>query len=169
MSKNEFSSIDEALDMLSKGIVDITFIKKTDGGVRTMHSTLNKLWIPYGEYDTVNSVVAHAIAYTTELLPVWDLSVSGWRSFYLGSTIEIQPSLVFGDTTEIIESMVQEKSEAEELSDEATAEIIESMTSLLKKKIATSVEEAPSKMAEFTANKIKQMVTNIIKQHIMKR
>ena len=167
MSKNEFSSIDEALDMLSKGIVDITFIKKTDGSVRTMHSTLHKPYIPFGEYKTVDSVIVNSIATDgSSPLVVWDLFNTGWRSFYLGSTIEIQISPIFGDTTEIIEDMIKEKSEGEELSAEATVDIIESMTVLLKKKIATAIEEAPEKMAEFTANKIKQMVTTLITQAI---
>jgi len=59
MSKNEFESVEEAIEMLSKGIVDITFVKRTDGNIRTMHSTLHKPYMPFSEYKTVDSVVVN--------------------------------------------------------------------------------------------------------------
>jgi len=166
MSKNEFSSIDEALDMLSEGVVDITFIKKTDGSVRTMHSTLDKLWIPYGEYDTVNSVIANSlISDGSSPLVVWDLYNNGWRSFYMGSTIEIEESLVFGDTTQMVEEMVQEKVSGDEglLTGEDTDGIISNITDIIIGRIEKATKDAPERIAAFTASKISQMLINTIK------
>ena len=166
MSKNEFSSIEEALDMLLEGVVDITFIKKTDGSVRTMHSTLQKLRIPYGEYDTVNSVIANSlISDGSSPLVVWDLYNNGWRSFYMGSTIEIQESLVFGDTTQMVEEMVEEKVSSDEglLTGEDTEGIISNITNIISGRIEEATRDAPERMAAFTVSKITQMLVNIIK------
>ena len=171
-SQNLFTSIDEAVEMLSGGIVDITFVKKTNGQLRTMHCTLKKSSIPYGEYNTVDSVIMNAIFNNRDWsfpLPVWDLYNSGWRSFYLYSTMEIRQSLLFGDTPELIEEMVQEKSkneEDEELSNDTQLEIIENVTQTIKKRISTTIEEAPEKVIDFTENKIKQIVTNLVSRTI---
>ena len=166
MSKNEFESVEEAIEMLSKGIVDITFIKKTDGSLRTMHSTLHKPFMPFSEYDTVNSVIGNSL--TTDgssPLAVWDLYHSGWRSFYMASTIEIQESLVFGDTTEMVEEMVEEKvsSDEELLTEEDKGGIISNITDIISGRIEEATKDAPERMAAFTASKITQILVNIIK------
>ena len=171
MSKNEFVSIDEALKMLTEGIVDITFIKKTDGQVRTMHSTLNKKYMPYGEYKTIDSVIANSIISDgSRPLVVWDLYKSGWRSFYLNTTIEVQTSLIFGDTSEIVEDAIQERmGDSEEgLSEQSTEELIESVSSIFKQKMADIIQDAPEKAASFAMSKIKKIITNIVSQ-AMKR
>ena len=166
MSKNEFSSVEEALDMLSKGIVDISFIKKTDGSLRTMHSTLDKMWIPSSEYNTIDSIIVNSMSTGGSLpLVVWDVNKNGWRSFYMGSIIEIQESLVFGDTTQMIEDMVEEKSSSTDglLTEEDTEGIVSTITDIISGRIARAKEDAPERIAEFTVSKITQIIKNSIK------
>ena len=168
MSKNEFSSIEEAVQILSEGIVDITFVKKTDGSLRTMHSTLHKGYMPYGEYKTVDSVIVNSLESDgTSPLVVWDLHKSGWRSFYMGSTIEIQEVLPYGDTSAIMEDMIQQKSEGMDLSEKAREELLEGAVDMLKAKFAEALKDSPDKMAQFTVNKLKEIATNVIR-HTLK-
>ena len=166
MSKNEFQSVDEAVEMLLKGIVDITFIKTTDGKMRTMHSTLHKPYMPFNEYKTVDSVVANSlISDGSSPLVVWDLYNSGWRSFYMGSTIEIQESLVFGDTIQMVEEKVEEKTvdDEEVLTVEDINGIISEITDVIRGRIKEETTDMPERLAAFTATKITQMVTNVVK------
>jgi len=166
MSKNEFSSVDEAIEMLSKGIVDITFIKKTDGSIRTMHSTLYKPYIPYGEYDTVNSVIVNSLSSDGSTpMVVYDLHSRGWRSFYMGSTIEIQEVLEFGDTTEMIEEMVQERVSVDEasLTDEDRDGIISNIVDVVRGRIEKTKEEAPERAAAYSMTIIRQIISNIMR------
>ena len=166
MSKNEFSSVDEAIEMLSKGIVDITFIKKTDGSIRTMHSTLYKPYIPYGEYDTVNSVIVNSLSSDGSTpMVVYDLHSRGWRSFYMGSTIEIQEVLEFGDTTEMIEEMVQERVSVDEasLTDEDRDGIISNIVDVVRGRIEKTKEEAPERAAAYSMAIIRQIISNIMR------
>jgi hypothetical protein len=167
MSKNEFSSVDEAIEMLSKGIVDITFIKKTDGSIRTMHSTLYKPYIPYGEYDTVNSVIVNSLSSDGSTpMVVYDLYSKGWRSFYMGSTIEIQEVLEFGDTTEMVQEMVQEKvSSGDEkvLADEDRDGIISNIVNIVRGRIEKAKEEAPERAAAYSMTIIRQVISNIMR------
>jgi|ETNvirenome_6_85_1030632.scaffolds.fasta_scaffold15712_5 hypothetical protein len=170
MSKNEFESVEEAIEMLSEGAVYITFIKKTDGNVRTMHSTLDKSRIPYGEYDTVNSIVANSLKSDgNSPMVVWDLYNSGWRSFYMGSTIEIQKSLVFGDTTQMAEEMIQEKTIGEDITPEEVEGIITSIVGVIRGRIKEETTNIPEKLGTYTSGKIIEMVTNVVKSNLIGR
>ena len=166
MSQNEFQSVDEAIEMLSKGIVDITFVKKTTGGIRTMHSTLHKPYIPLEEYKTVDSIIANSIMTDGSIpLVVWDLYKSDWRSFYMNSTIEIQESLIFGDTTVMAEEMIQEKVSEDTgiLTTENLNEIISNITDVIKGRVEDARQDMPERMAAFTVGTITRMVTNAVK------
>ena len=168
-SKNNFNSMDEAIEMLTEGIVDIYFVKVTDGNIRRMHCTLNKKFIPYGEYGTVGSVIENSIREDSIIkpLPVWDLLVSGWRSFYLNTTIEIQPSLIFGDTTQLIEEIVGERGGiAEEITEEMEGDMIESVSDMLKFKISKAIKESPEKIIDFSFDKIKELARNLLRSVI---
>ena len=163
MSKNEFESIEEAIEMLSKGIVDITFVKRTDGNIRTMHSTLHKPYMPFGEYKTVDSVVVNSLSSDgSSPIVVWDLYKSGWRSFYMSTTVEIQESLVFGDTTEMVEEMVQEKVSDYEQPEIDTSGIIENVMDVITGRIEKVKEEAPERIASFTSSILSTMISNVV-------
>tara|TARA_Y100000296_G_C5054142_1_gene196388 strand:- start:21 stop:551 length:531 start_codon:yes stop_codon:yes gene_type:complete len=165
-SQNLFTSIDEAVEMLSGGIVDITFVKKTNGQIRTMHSTLHKPYIPLEEYKTVDSIIANSIMTDGSIpLVVWDLYKSDWRSFYINSTIEIQESLIFGDTTVMAEEMIQEKVSEDTgiLTTNNLNEIISNITDVIKGRVEDAKKDIPERIAEFTVSEITRIVTNAVK------
>tara|TARA_Y100000296_G_C5098386_1_gene218578 strand:- start:158 stop:697 length:540 start_codon:yes stop_codon:yes gene_type:complete len=169
ISKDFFKSMDDAIMMLTEGIVDIYFIKKTDGNIRHMHCTLNPKFMPNGTEDTLSKILSNALSEGSISLPlpVWDFVANGWRSFYLTSTIDIKPSPIFGDTTTIVEDIVDEYTPGDEsISNEITEEMVESVGDMLKQKLSKVIKESPDKIIDFSTNKIKVMALNILQKVI---
>lgn len=165
VSKNNFDSIEEAIRLLTEGIVDIYFYKKTNGKLRRMHSTLERIHIPAGQTITLENVISNAFSKGAESRPfvVWDLLMGGWRSFYLSSTIEIVPSPVFGDTMQEVEAIVEkETEESEEITEEQQESMEETIMMLMRNKIEKSIEDAPNKIVEFAESKLKQWASHIL-------
>jgi hypothetical protein len=64
----------------------VTFTK-VDGTVRTMKCTLNEKYIPQSEPKKTDRVKKE----NDQVLAVWDLENSGWRSFRYDSITKIEP------------------------------------------------------------------------------
>ena len=138
ISKNNFDSIEEAIQLLSEGIVDVYFYKKSNGKLRRMHSTLDRLYIPKDKIRTWEGIISNAASVGSESRPlvVWDVTMAGWRSFYLSSTIEIIPSPIFGDTMSEVEKIVNEQTEDKNSNiDEAQQEMADAVMLMMKSKI----------------------------------
>ena len=172
-SKNNFDSMDDAINMLTAGMVNIDFIKRTgDKSIRHMRCTLNPKFMPEGTENTVFSIIQNAFLDDAVYrpLPVWDFIAAGWRSFYLDSTIEIREDNIFGDTTELVEDIVEDRIDVDDKPDgEITEEVVESVSDMLQLKIGKVLEESPEKIVEFSANKLKVMALELIKRVISGR
>jgi hypothetical protein len=66
-------------DSLQKGIVTVTFTKK-DGSERVMKCTLSENFIAQKDLPKGNTRASNA-----EVIAVYDVDVSGWRSFRIDS------------------------------------------------------------------------------------
>ena len=170
-TKNTFSSMNEALEILTEGVIDIYFIKKTTGQVRRLHATLDKFHIPHDNYNSLQSILEKASIGGSESfpLPVWDVGNQGWRSFYLGSTIEIIPSPVYGDTRAIVKQAIGEQPTEDELTEEMTEEIVETVTQTIKNKITRLAKDAPEKLLDFTFDKIKESAITMVRNQLKKK
>ena len=165
VSKNNFDSIEEAIKLLTEGIVDVYFYKKTNGKLRRMHSTLERINVPPDQTGTLERIISNAFSRGAESRPfvVWDLLMGGWRSFYLSSTIEIIPSPIFGDTmTEVKKIVEKETEESEEITEEQQESMEEMVMELMRNKIEKSIQDAPNKMVEFAESKLKQWTSSIL-------
>ena len=84
----------------------------------------------------------------------------------MGSTIEIQEVLEFGDTTEMVQEMVQEKvSSGDEkvLADEDRDGIISNIVNIVRGRIEKAKEEAPERAAAYSMTIIRQVISNIMR------
>jgi hypothetical protein len=71
--------INDLRDSLQKGIVTVTFTKK-DGSERVMKCTLSENFIAQKDLPKGNTRVSN-----DEAIAVYDVDVSGWRSFRIDS------------------------------------------------------------------------------------
>jgi BioD-like phosphotransacetylase family protein len=79
-------SKEELKDSLSNNLAKVIF-KKMDGTMREMNCTLMESYIP----QKTTPVVPHVPRVSNdEVLAVWDIDNSGWRSFRLDSVVEIK-------------------------------------------------------------------------------
>ena len=80
--QSEFELNDDAVEELKQnlhsGVVEVTF-EKNDGSTRVMKCTLSENIIPIST-DTTKAVVKKK-QHNPDVLPVWDIEASGWRSF----------------------------------------------------------------------------------------
>ena len=83
LQQTKFSSAEQAVTELTSGAVDVFFIKKSTGQPRHMHCTLDEKYIPQGNKNTLNSIIAKSLQSGAESYPivVWDLLISDWRVF----------------------------------------------------------------------------------------
>lgn len=73
----------ELIDMLQEGVVNVVFTKK-DGTQRLMKCTLDTgIAIPHEKKTDREKKV------NENILAVWDIESSGWRSFNLNSIIDV--------------------------------------------------------------------------------
>ena len=80
---SSYSHITTLREMLSKGVLSVTFLKK-DGTERTMKCTLKPDLLP-PQTDLEEAVEKKAPR--TESIAVWDLEKEAWRSFRFDSII----------------------------------------------------------------------------------
>jgi hypothetical protein len=73
-------------EMLFKGILEVDFIKVTDGSMRTMKCTLNERYTP--EVDTSTRVKA-ARPFNPEIVPVYEVE-NDWRTFRVDSIVAVR-------------------------------------------------------------------------------
>lgn len=73
---------EELLEDLHEGIVKVTFTKK-DGTERVMNCTLVPSYLPTAYQTDVREETDKKV--NENVLAVWDIDVSGWRSFRLDS------------------------------------------------------------------------------------
>lgn len=78
-----YSHITTLREMLNKGVLSVTFLKK-DGTERTMKCTLKPDLLPP---QTDLEEAAEKKAPRTESIAVWDLDKEAWRSFRFDSII----------------------------------------------------------------------------------
>ena len=165
--------MEDAINMLTEGMVNIDFIKRTgDKSIRHMRCTLNPKFMPEGVESTLYSILQNSSLEDASYrpLPVWDFIAAGWRSFYLDSTIEIREDNIFGDTTELVEDIVEDRIDVDDKpEDEINEEVIKSVSDMLQLKIGKVLEESPEKIVEFSANKLQAMAIQLIKRVISGR
>ena len=77
-SKNELN------EMLRSGKVEVSFIKK-DGSGRVMNCTLLEKFLPPMMGDTETTTKDNP-----DVLAVWDIDNSGWRSFRINSIVSVK-------------------------------------------------------------------------------
>ena len=76
---------------LQNGVVTVVF-EKVDGTERTMNCTLSDLYVPQvlTEYDDDGNPIVKTPRKTNDnVVNVWDIDNSGWRSFRLDSVKQI--------------------------------------------------------------------------------
>ena len=73
---------EELIDDLNKGFVKVTFTKK-DGTERVMNCTLKSEYLPEDYKSDVAPDAKKKV--NRNILAVWDIDVSGWRSFRVDS------------------------------------------------------------------------------------
>jgi len=159
---DNFYSHETAIRMLTENILDVYFVKRTDGTWRRMHCTLNLDHVPYMERTTASRIIAGT---RSGNLPVWDILVGDWRSFYLDSVQEVVVSKIFDDTLEKVKEIREEElseESTEGMSEEESEGLIESLTASILAKLTGSIEEAPEKLLEFSLSKIRGFVTRLI-------
>ena len=157
---DNFYSHETAIRMLTENILDVYFVKRTDGTWRRMHCTLNLDHVPYTERTTASRIIAGT---RSGNLPVWDLLVGDWRSFYIDSVHEVVVSKIFDDTLKKVKEIRELSEESTEgMSEEESEGLIESLTSSILAKLTGSIEEAPEKLLEFSLSKIRNFVTRLI-------
>ena len=85
MTKQNFSLNDKTkiLEDLRASILEVDFLK-TDGTLRTMKCTLRSDLIPKVEKRLIDTTKPERRV-NEEVIPVYDLESSGWRSFRIGS------------------------------------------------------------------------------------
>lgn len=82
-------SPEQIFSELKKSECTLFFYKMTDGSSRRMRCTLNQSYFSekYRENSFINEVILSNFNYgkhgKANLLPVWDLTSSSWKSFYL--------------------------------------------------------------------------------------
>jgi len=76
----------ELRDLAKSQIIEVTF-KKKNGDVRVMDCTLLEKYLPPQQDIEVTTT-----ADNPNVLAVWDVGVSGWRSFRIDSIISITKS-----------------------------------------------------------------------------
>ena len=81
----------ELKEDLKNGVVTVVF-EKVDGTERTMRCTLSDLYVPQvlTEYDQDgNAIVKPQRKRNDDVVSVWDIDNSGWRSFRLDSVKQL--------------------------------------------------------------------------------
>jgi hypothetical protein len=127
-----------------------------------MHCTLNLEHIPYDQRSTAAGIInSSGYVDTSDMpLPVWDIFMGGWRSFYLDSIQNSIPSVVVNDALEKVREMANEQmGELEETEGLAEKEgFIEGIVASVVNQITQGVEEAPEKLVDFSISKIKDFI-----------
>ncbi len=72
---------ENVLSALNEGVCRLEF-KKNDGTIRVMNATLDSAFVAY------ESSGQKKRNYPDNVQPVWDVDISGWRSFRWDSLIE---------------------------------------------------------------------------------
>ncbi len=152
----------EAVKALTENILDVYFVKRSTGTLRRMHCTLNLEHIPYDQRGTAAGIInSSGYVDTSDMpLPVWDIFMGGWRSFYLDSIQNSIPSVVVNDALEKVREMANEQmGELEETEGLAEKEgFIEGIVASVVNQITQGVEEAPEKLVDFSISKIKDFI-----------
>ena len=178
---NQFSSTEEASNMLQQGMVDIYFIKVTNGLSRHLRCTLNEHLIPEGQSDTLLQILGNIQTINPDgslPIPVWDLEKRGWRSFYIDSTFEIVPSQIdFKEVKE--EAQEAEEQEEEESVLEEAEELLEEkvqeegmgfiLMGIIKKRLKTKIENLPKTAIDVLAKGGSSMMKQFISQVLPKK
>jgi len=151
----------EAVKALTENILDVYFVKRSTGTLRRMHCTLNLEHIPYDQRGTAAGIInSSGYVDTSDMpLPVWDIFMGGWRSFYLDSIQNSIPSMVLDDALEKIRERAKEQIDLpEETETETEIEnegFIDRIVESVVNKITQGVEEAPERLVDFSVSKIK--------------
>ena len=172
---NKFSSTEEATETLQKGIVDIFFIKRTDGMMRHLKCTLSEFFIPKNQLSTLLQILGNMQLLNEDgsrPVPVWDLEKKAWRSFYIDSTYEILlPSMEKHeeeerkeeeerDEQEEVETVVEEG--MEEIEEKTEEEINTVMFSTIRTRLKSRIDNLPKE----AFNSLKSKGSSIMKQFI---
>lgn len=80
---------DAIRQMLSKDARTIVF-RKINGDIREMLCTLDPTIVPPAPKDNNKVTPRPSAPKPPNLISVWDINASGWRSFYVDSIIEIR-------------------------------------------------------------------------------
>jgi hypothetical protein len=83
-------SKDEVVEMLQDGMVDLSFTKVKDGGVREMKATLDFDLIPEENVPKSGKSVDQSVG-GNETVRVFDLVIKEWRSFRMDSLLTFMP------------------------------------------------------------------------------
>ena len=79
---------EEISHILKNNIVSVEFTK-SDGTHRVMKCTLVSTIIPAMSISEESTSTKKVRAFNPDVLPVWDLDNSGWRSFRIDSVVDI--------------------------------------------------------------------------------
>ena len=82
---------EEILENLKEGICRITFKKVTDGKYRVLYCTLLPEEIPHVEENKLMLLEILSTQKNPNLLVVWDVVKSDWRSFYINTIFKFVP------------------------------------------------------------------------------
>lgn len=162
--KNNFNSIEEAVELLNGGVMDVYFMKVSTKQIRRMHCTLSYDFIPQGYNDTRESIIANSFSSGAESRPfvVWDILMGDWRSFYLSTVTEVIESHDFGDTKKEMMDLVEEHQDDNgEIPDADQRKMVEQFSYDMQEKIKLAIENTPKAVVEFSASQIKSWAASL--------
>jgi len=77
-------------ELLQTNILDISFVKISDGSIRDMRCTRNSDHIPKDKYPKTQNEDVAPREYQEDIVIVFDLEKKGWRSFSIDNIISVE-------------------------------------------------------------------------------
>jgi len=157
---DSFDTTPKAVKSLNENILDVYFIKRTTRTLRRMHCTLNLDHIPHNQRDTAAGIIIRYgnINTSNVPLPVWDIFMGDWRSFYLDSVQNVIPSKMLDDALEKVREIVSEELDEETENKGFIEGIVESITY----RITQNIEKEKEALMDFSISKIKDFIIRAI-------
>jgi|TARA_Y100000310_G_C20582626_1_gene763773 hypothetical protein len=147
----------EMFETLTESKASVIFTKK-NGNLRHMFCTLNLDEIPFNEHESILTTISNLIQYDVliEIIPVWDLEHSGWRSFRIDSVMNFNKS----EHGEVVAEEIEDvRKEREKISlEEASEEMIKDRQNLLENFFEAGIERIQYNIT----NKMKGSLDNAI-------
>jgi hypothetical protein len=155
-SIDSFDTTPEAVQLLNENILDVYFIKRSTGALRRMHCTLNPDNLPFEHRATAADIISRSgVSDTSTMpLPVWDILMGGWRSFYIQSVQNVLVAKQWDDALDKVKEIAEQQTNEEPA--EPTEGIIEGVIANVINTLKSEIKGSPERLLEFSIPKIKE-------------